>query len=434
MKSNKTLQALKNELDSFFQIRNWTDKQAMENSMGVQQNKPEFRRAKIPDIYNRSKDFYILYLKLIDGAPLEIRFQEIGGNLPKTRFQETEILDAEIQKRTTDLAYIVKHEQSSEYTTLLKEWVDFLTEMQIPLKFNFDSSVRYYQQVSPIFPTLYYTIGKVCGYVNLLYNDYSPDPFIEMLLRRIDFRLLGKYHETQYDREQMSIIYNVLCKDFVFALEALFKHFIEVNKDKSQTQIKEILKNLTTFTGQLKIAYPTEYYKPKEHRVLSFAQAVDSKGKFSTMDYAGLIAGCNEFIMHNVLKLYGKLIESLDELLKYANEGKPEIPVTIISGNKKLSLTLNQIALIYAYKNIAITRDNGNSIAKEYGHTSGAGLFNRFTGFSSHNRRAKPFPFSRKKLENKITLFESITEHLTGQPLKLALDEINILKSLREDD
>ncbi|MBM3454787.1 MAG: hypothetical protein FJX80_06520 [Bacteroidetes bacterium] len=98
-------------------------------------------------------------------------------------------------------------------------------------------------------------------------------------------------------------------------------------------------------------------------------------------------------------------------------------------------LKIEQIALKYAYEGIQITRENGNEIAKKFGHNSGEKLFQRFTYFlSAANRKAKPTTCTPRKLKNKIELFESVVNHLSDNSKQRAIDEINILKTIFENE
>lgn len=99
----------------------------------------------------------------------------------------------------------------------------------------------------------------------------------------------------------------------------------------------------------------------------------------------------------------------------------------------KSELTINQIALKYVYSEIQITRENGNKIAKEYGHNSGEKLFQRFTYYSSaSNRKGKPNICTPKKLNNKIELLNSVVELLPTDKQERAKDEVSILKKIYE--
>lgn len=100
---------------------------------------------------------------------------------------------------------------------------------------------------------------------------------------------------------------------------------------------------------------------------------------------------------------------------------------------QKPELKIDQIALKYAYEGLQVTRENGNEIAKEYGHNSGEKLFQRFTFFSrSANRKGKPTLCTPKKLDNKIKLIESIIELLPTDKQERAKDEVSILKKIYE--
>ncbi len=96
-------------------------------------------------------------------------------------------------------------------------------------------------------------------------------------------------------------------------------------------------------------------------------------------------------------------------------------------------LKIDQIALKYVYEGLQITRENGNEIAKQYGHTSGEKLFQRFTYYlSTANRKAKPDLCTPKKLKNKIKLIESVIELLPIDKQARAIDEVAILNKIYE--
>lgn len=126
-----------------------------------------------------------------------------------------------------------------------------------------------------------------------------------------------------------------------------------------------------------------------------------------------------------------KFMYSTEKKIKFLESKKPVPPQTIVK--QKPELKIDQIALKYAYEGLQITRKNGNEIAKEYGHSSGEKLFQRFTYFSSPaNRKGKPNLCTPKKLDNKIKLIESIIELLPIDKQKRAKDEVSILKKIYE--
>lgn len=99
----------------------------------------------------------------------------------------------------------------------------------------------------------------------------------------------------------------------------------------------------------------------------------------------------------------------------------------------KPELTIKQIALKYVYSGQQITRENGNEIARQYGHNSGEKLFQQYTLFrSAANRKAKPQPCTPRKLQNKIALLESILNLVPTDNQSRIKDEVLILKRIQE--
>lgn len=101
-------------------------------------------------------------------------------------------------------------------------------------------------------------------------------------------------------------------------------------------------------------------------------------------------------------------------------------------------LKVPQIALIHVYENILITRENAVEIAAKHGYTaklSGEGLYQDYLKYVNVNdRKAKPTAETKKTLKNKIELFESVVNHLSDNSKKRAIDEINILKTIFENE
>lgn len=113
------------------------------------------------------------------------------------------------------------------------------------------------------------------------------------------------------------------------------------------------------------------------------------------------------------------------------NDGKAfkALPPQLTKAKTEQALTVNQIALKYAYEDERITRENANSITKQYGHSSGEHLYQRFVYYSSPaNRKARPDNCTAKSLEAKIFLLESVIPLLPKDKQNKALDEVGILK------
>ena len=125
-----------------------------------------------------------------------------------------------------------------------------------------------------------------------------------------------------------------------------------------------------------------------------------------------------------------KFIDEIAPLLKALPPQQTE--------TKTDKLKVNQIALIHVYEGVQITRENAGEIAAKHGYTaknSGEGLFQDYTNYgSTANRKGKPTPCTPKKLKNKIELFESVVSHLSDNNKQRAIDEINILKTIFENE
>lgn len=100
--------------------------------------------------------------------------------------------------------------------------------------------------------------------------------------------------------------------------------------------------------------------------------------------------------------------------------------------------SMREIALVYALNGKIITEESGRVIADEFGwrsKTSGHKLYQYFAEYShAADWKARPDPCTKKKLRNKIQLFESILDRLTEDGKKRAYDTLNILKAYIPDD
>ncbi|CAA0227696.1 conserved hypothetical protein [Tenacibaculum maritimum] len=124
-------------------------------------------------------------------------------------------------------------------------------------------------------------------------------------------------------------------------------------------------------------------------------------------------------------------------LLFYENDLKKLLTSAqpIIKQNDKddKKLSLKQIALIHVYEGGKITKENANKIASLFKHNSGHKLYQEYNKFYRRIDR-KATTKTKKTMENKIKLFESILEFLHEPNKKEALDEINILKINYENE
>ena len=147
----------------------------------------------------------------------------------------------------------------------------------------------------------------------------------------------------------------------------------------------------------------------------------------------------NNFTVYLSSVTKGKIAHNMfyDEVL-YIKKAILEASENNLPQTETEKLKVNQIALIYVYEGIHITRENASGIAAKYGYTaknSGEGLFQDYTTYSSAaNRKGKPTLCTPKKLKNKILLFESIIEYLTDNAKQRAFDEIGMLKTIYETE
>ncbi|MEO2061925.1 MAG: hypothetical protein ABGW97_02995 [Christiangramia sp.] len=95
-------------------------------------------------------------------------------------------------------------------------------------------------------------------------------------------------------------------------------------------------------------------------------------------------------------------------------------------------LQLNQIALLIFYEGGGVYKDNCDSTAEEYGwnsKTSGHKLYQYFNKLRDKSERIGD-PGSKRKLNNKIDLLESVVPHLSDTASQKAKTEIAHLRNL----
>jgi len=153
------------------------------------------------------------------------------------------------------------------------------------------------------------------------------------------------------------------------------------------------------------------------------------------------------YLTHNAVKelgYYSGIVNKVEEQKKkypvqFATFDKCEHSTPPQQAETKSDkLKVKQIAIIHVYEGLQITRGNAGEIASKHGYTaknSGEGLFQDYTHYcNTSNRIGKPTPCTPKKLKNKIELFESVVNHLTDSNKKRAIDEINILNTIFDNE
>lgn len=98
------------------------------------------------------------------------------------------------------------------------------------------------------------------------------------------------------------------------------------------------------------------------------------------------------------------------------------------SGQKKL--TLNQIGLICFYEGRSVTKDNCDEIAGEYGWKAGLKLYQHYNRYQSKtDRQARPDPYSKTIMRNRLKLFKSVLGELSEENKDKARQDIEILEN-----
>jgi hypothetical protein len=207
----------------------------------------------------------------------------------------------------------------------------------------------------------------------------------------------------------------------------------KLNRAKGYTiKIKEAQNNLTRQVSFI-------YRQGAEDQVAKFIEFIASV--FEALKEVCLLNGGHRYFQNINKNLIDDWIEELKirfttNLLKTQKElfekNKKPLPNATGATEKKNNptLTTDQIALIHFYQRSQITRDNAKEVAENNDHSSGEHLFQKYTYYTSQaNRRAKPDPFSDKKLRNKIKLFESVLPHLQLSDTSLLRDEIKVLRN-----
>lgn len=120
-------------------------------------------------------------------------------------------------------------------------------------------------------------------------------------------------------------------------------------------------------------------------------------------------------------KLYFNDIQYIKNILDEINLKTDEI-------SQENKLTISEIALKYFYEGIFINRENANKYLEGTGHTSGDKLYNDYIKWSDRQNR-KADPESKRKLKNKIKLFENVIDLLPENKKGKAIDELKILNS-----
>jgi hypothetical protein len=122
-----------------------------------------------------------------------------------------------------------------------------------------------------------------------------------------------------------------------------------------------------------------------------------------------------EYIEYSIFTAYKKVLELM------LGKEKPTI-------KKAKGLTIDQIALKLVFEDVDVTLENADEIISKFGLTSGKKLCQQYNFFYKRVNR-KAIPDTKKKLENKIRLFEFVIDLLPSDKQEKAKDELKILEN-----
>jgi hypothetical protein len=235
---------------------------------------------------------------------------------------------------------------------------------------------------------------------------------------RNEIEVIEKFYKYVQDNKDFIFIHWSMNSP-KFGFKAIENQYFELTNNSIDLDIK----NEIDLSEYLKNKYGINYIERQNGRLNNLAKLNGFSGIQSDIEVINMNDATNrlELIFSIVqAEIQGNLKTNTALPPQQTEKPKPE-------------LTINQIALKYVYSDTQITRENGNEIAKEYGHNSGEKLFQRFTYYSSSaNRKGKPINCTPKKLDNKIKLIESIVELLPTDKQERAKDEVSILKKIYE--
>lgn len=283
----------------------------------------------------------------------------------------------------------------------------------------------------------------------LLYSGYYKER-LAIITTNIEDKYNGKFFEIQwiseYDKLEIwecidSYVYSFMDEKLLQA-----KKVLESNINGLYWKEDDLKMRLNELEGELN-STSNFSLRPIVETSISFSKL---KNRFADTLYDTFLSGegfvnermiikgvspnkvINNFISSQLTAIGLRVeLEALKFKLSELNKNPKRQIVSPVLGNK---LRLRQIALKHVYLNQHITKENANEIVINYGFSSAQKLLDLYNFYSSRaNRKAKPNPFSSKKLDNKIKLFESVEEMLPVSHKEKILDEIKILISHQND-
>jgi len=193
-------------------------------------------------------------------------------------------------------------------------------------------------------------------------------------------------------------------------------------KYEKELSMLEIAKQLPT---SLKSAY------------ISKNKLRDAKSYRKWIRNATKLHGWEEHLIDGkLLKVDYDLIESLNKfILEAVSLAEEKSEISRIKAKSGV-VSYRQAGLICSYNQIEIEKTKKDiKILKQFTLNSWDNLYNHFNSFETGGkRRAKPYPYTRVKLDNKIKLFKSVIDFIDEKFRHKIEEDILVLESHMETD
>jgi hypothetical protein len=359
-------------------------------------------------------------------------------------------LELFVEIETEQANYWQSHFTKWQYDARQKEWYSALDRWKLALKYYWGISQKYSPEYNPAlendkaylrskhnltFINISTVIDAAVNLVKPIWPNVELNKYYHDFFNRVDFINLPneiEFNEGNRLSESIGWGFEELQNDIKTAFADYRYNLINLDLDQINAQRIALMipiANVRKMAGE-------QAATSKPHLAyLKFTQLNKNRKTLTILDFRQVIdiwGGAILFTLHEEYLQVDKMLKEIATLLPTKNTITSDAPPTA----EKNRLKVKQIALIHAYNQIQITRENANDIAAKHDYkskTSGEGLFHDYTFFSSPtNRKGKPYPYTKTKLKNKIELFESVLEHLEEKQQLRAIDEIKILKGIFE--
>lgn len=281
----------------------------------------------------------------------------------------------------------------------------------------------------------------------------------------LDQELLDEIHRQSMPDMPDNLIVEIINKNVKVLLDAVMIHVKELElkllKEDKHLYMRCLLDLTLVITKSLVFFVDVETYRKEINAILSELEitSIDNEVDLlfeafrgtSKIDEALSAINESEFLMRHSksglsnievpkvldyrMNRYLDLFSYGKDYLKSKKELQIKIEPNLLENITKPLLSIPQIAVILALKQVSVTRDNADELIASYGHKSGDKLYNTYCMHNETSKRISP-PLnssSVKKLQNKIDLFESVIDHLDGKDRERLISEIEMLRKHLND-